>query len=129
MTLQVTPFYAAVLGLLFIRLSVGTLLLRRKLKIAIGDGGNPQMLRAMRVHANFAEYVPLSLLQIAMFEMRGGQFWFVHALGLCLVIGRLSHFYGVSQTTERLAFRVFGMAMTFTALGGAALGVLIPYIF
>jgi uncharacterized membrane protein YecN with MAPEG domain len=129
MTMQITPFYAAILGLLFIRLSVRTLLLRRQLKIAIGDGGNPQMLRAMRVHANFAEYVPLSLLLIAMFEMRGGQFWLVHALCLCLLIGRMSHFYGVSQLSEKLAFRVFGMTMTFTALGGAALGILVPYIF
>jgi uncharacterized membrane protein YecN with MAPEG domain len=36
--------------------------------IAIGDAGNPEMLRAMRVHSNFAEYVPLSLLLIYFVE-------------------------------------------------------------
>ncbi|MEN9842262.1 MAG: hypothetical protein RLZZ612_91 [Pseudomonadota bacterium] len=30
-------------------------------RVAVGDGGHPELLRAMRVHANFAEYVPLSL--------------------------------------------------------------------
>lgn len=48
--------YAAVLGLLFAALSVRTLLLRRRLRVALGDGGDERLLRAMRVHANFAEY-------------------------------------------------------------------------
>ncbi len=45
-----TPFYAALLGLLFFALSVRTLRLRRKLRIDMGDGGNEQLLRAVRVH-------------------------------------------------------------------------------
>ena len=57
----VTAIYAAVLGLTFLVLSFKTLLLRRRLRIAVGDGGNPKMLRAMRVYANFAEYAPLCL--------------------------------------------------------------------
>jgi uncharacterized membrane protein YecN with MAPEG domain len=58
----VTPVYAAILALIFIALSVRTLQLRRQLNIAVGDKNDLQMLRSMRVHANFAEYVPLSLL-------------------------------------------------------------------
>ena len=54
--------YAALLAVIFVALSVRTLLLRRRLGIAIGDGDDPRMLRAMRAHANFAEYVPFSLL-------------------------------------------------------------------
>ena len=56
--------YGAVLALLFVGLSVRTCLLRRKLRVAIGDAGNEVMLRVMRVHSNFAEYVPLNLLLI-----------------------------------------------------------------
>jgi uncharacterized membrane protein YecN with MAPEG domain len=47
--------YAALLALLFIALSVRTLRLRATLRIAIGDGGNERLLRASRVHGNFAE--------------------------------------------------------------------------
>lgn len=129
MSLQVTPLYAATLGLLFISLSVRTLLLRRRLKIAIGDGGDQRLLRAMRVHANFAEYVPLSLLLIFMFETGGGQTWLVHAFCSCLLIGRISHCYGVSQLSENFQYRVFGMTMTFTALGGSSLGIFGAYFF
>ena len=56
--------YAALLALLFVALSWRTIGLRRRYCVAVGDGGQPELLRAMRVHANFAEYVPLALLLI-----------------------------------------------------------------
>jgi uncharacterized membrane protein YecN with MAPEG domain len=52
--MDIRPFYAALLGMLFFVLSVRTLRLRRKLQIAIGDAGNQQLLCAMRIHSNFA---------------------------------------------------------------------------
>jgi len=62
--MHIVPLYAALLALIFVALSVRTLRMRRRLRIAVGDGGDTALLRAMRVHANFAEYVPLSLLLI-----------------------------------------------------------------
>ncbi len=114
--MKVLPFYAALLTLLFVALSIRTLRLRRSLKIGLGDAGNDRMLRAMRVHSNFAEYVPLCLLMLYLVEGQGAQALLVHALAICLLIGRLSHAYGVSQERENYAFRVAGMALTFTTL-------------
>jgi len=85
------------------------------------------MLRAMRVHSNFAEYVPLSLLLIFMLESAGSPGALIHALCFCLVIGRVSHAYGVSAVAENYRFRVFGMAMTFTALVGSASSLLVVF--
>jgi uncharacterized membrane protein YecN with MAPEG domain len=118
--MPITSFYAALLALLFVALSVRTLRLRRRLRIAIGDAGNPQMLRAMRVHSNFAEYVPLSLIALLLLEMQGAVAWLVHGLGLCLLCGRLAHAYGVSQPNETFRFRIAGMALTFATLVAAA---------
>ena len=126
--MNITPFYAAILGLLFLILSVRTLRLRRKLQIAIGDGSNVQMQRAMRVHANFAEYAPLTLVLIFMFELQGAHYLLVHALCICLLVGRVSHAYGVSKEVENYRYRVFGMAMTFTALVGSAACLFVLYI-
>lgn len=122
--MTVTPLYAAVLALMFVALSVRTLRLRRQLHIAVGDKGDEQMLRAMRVHANFAEYVPLSLLLVYMFEARSGTSVLIHALCICLIVGRFSHAYGVSRLDEDYRYRVFGMSMTFTALVVSAVGIL-----
>jgi uncharacterized protein len=115
--LTYTPLYAALLALLYVYLSVRTIRLRRKLQVALGAGEHPEMLRAMRVHANFAEYVPLALILVLMVEAQGTAAWLVHALGAALLMGRCLHAYGVSQVKETFAFRVSGMTLTFTVLG------------
>ncbi len=122
-----TGLYAALLGLLFVALSVRTLRLRRSLRIAVGDAGNAEMLRAMRVHANFAEYIPLALFLIYLSETQGANRILVHALCLALLIGRLSHSYGVSQSNENYRFRVAGMALTFTPIIVASAYLLVAY--
>jgi len=81
---MIVPIYAALLALLFVGLSVRTLRLRRALRIAVGDAGNPVMLRAMRVHANFAEYVPVTVLVLYFAESAGAAPLLVHALRACL---------------------------------------------
>ena len=125
--MHITPLYASVLAILFVALSVRTLRMRHRLKIAVGDAGNQALLRAIRVHSNFAEYVPLSLLLISFVEMSGASALMVHFLGLCLLVGRAVHAYGVSQLNENYAFRVAGMAMTFTTLMGASGCLILSY--
>ena len=126
--MHVVFLYAALLALLFVALSIRTLLMRRRLQIAIGDAGNQSMLRAMRVHSNFAEYVPLSLLLIFFVEASGANPLFVHALGASVVAGRISHAFGVSQLKEQYAFRVLGMALTLTPIIIAAVRLLLVYL-
>ena len=123
--MHVVFLYAALLALLFVALSIRTLLMRRKLQIAIGDAGNQSMLRAMRVHSNFAEYVPLSLLLLFFVEASGANPLFVHALGASILAGRISHAFGVSQIKEQYAFRVLGMALTLTPIVIAAVRLLL----
>ncbi len=122
-----TPIYAAGLAVVFIAVSVRTIRLRRSLQIALGDSDDERMIRAMRVHANFAEYVPLTLLLMLMLELAGGEPWHVHVIGTCLVVGRLSHAFGVSRSPEDYRFRVLGMVLTFAALASSALGLLTAY--
>jgi uncharacterized protein len=123
--MRITLLYAALLALVFVGLSVRTLRLRRRLRIAIGDADNPAMLRAMRVHANFAEYVPLSLLLLYFVEATGASALYMHALGACLLAGRIAHAYGVSQVDENYKFRVAGMTLTLGVLVAASLRLLV----
>jgi uncharacterized protein len=115
-SMHILPLYAALLGFLFFYLSVRTIGLRRRLKIGIGSNENDEMLRGMRVHSNFAEYVPISLILIFLVEVQGGHQWLIHALGVLLLVGRSLHAYGVSQMNENFVFRVTGMSLTFTTM-------------
>lgn len=110
----VTALYAAVLGIMFVALSVRTVRVRRRLRIGLGDAGNPQMLRAMRIHANFSEYVPLSLGLIYLAEVQGAPGWLAHALGISLVFARVAHAYGLYR--EKVLFRVIGLSANLTLL-------------
>ena len=117
MQLNITPYYAAILALLFIILSIRTIKTRREHKVAIGDGGEKSILRASRVHANFSEYVPFTILLIAMLEMQSYSDWMIHGLCVALVAARIAHAYGVSQANENFKFRIFGTATTINIIG------------
>ena len=125
--LYVTPFYAALIALLFVALSIRTLRLRHRFKVAIGPGEEPMLERAMRVHANFAEYVPIALLLVLFVELTTRNEILVHALGVLLIAGRSLHAYGVSQVRENFRYRVSGMALTFTVIITAAVTLLVVY--
>lgn len=114
--MNIVPIYAALLGIIFFILSIRVVRLRRSLKIALGDSSNPIMLRAMRVQSNFAEYVPLCLILLGFAELQGTLPIVMHILSIGLLLGRILHAYGVSQTKENFRFRVTGMALTFTCL-------------
>jgi len=125
---MITPFYAAIIALLFVGLSVRTLLLRRRAGIAIGPGEDQKLARAIRVHSNFSEYVPIALLLIFFLESYTNTEIWIHGLCVALIVGRLSHAYGVSQINENYRFRVFGMALTLGCIISTSTKLLISYV-
>src|SRR5690606_36450911 len=107
---MIWTIYAALLSLFFAFLTFRTIRLRQRYRVSLGHGKNLLLMRAIRVHGNFAEYVPLGLLLMAASEQLGAPSLLVHSLGSLLALGRLVHAYGVSQENEVLRFRVTGMA-------------------
>nr|WP_283108346.1 MAPEG family protein [Shewanella electrodiphila] len=108
----ITIFYASFLALFYIYLSLRIIGIRKEVRASIGDGGSNELNRAIRVHANFSEYVPLTLLLLYFLETHNANAIVVHFLAALLLIARVVHAYGVSQTEENLKFRVFGMFST-----------------
>ena len=121
--MTVTPIYAGILAILFFVLSLRVIKMRGA-GISLGDGGNPAMLRRIRGHGNFAEYVPFILLMMAMLELSHFSAYFLHGLGIVLVVGRLLHGYALSFTEKFFAGRFWGTVLTFTALNAAGLACL-----
>ncbi len=123
--MSVVASYMPLFGILLVVLSVRTLLLRRKLKIGIGDNDNVEMKRAMRVHANFIEYTPTAILLIFFLEQTGSYVVWIHTLCIVLLVGRIMHAYGVSQVEEDFRFRVTGMVLTFLVLLSASIRLML----
>jgi uncharacterized membrane protein YecN with MAPEG domain len=104
----VTALYAGILGLVSIGIAVAVGRVRTSTGISIGDGGNLEMIAAMRRHANFIEFVPLSLILIGLLEANGVASAAIHGLGGGLVVARLAHAFG---------YRADGTLGTFRAIG------------
>ena len=126
--MTITPACAAVFALIFVALSVRTLLLRRRAAVPVGHGDDPRLMRAARVHANFAEYVPIALLIIYFRELQDAGAAWIHLHCLALLLGRVLHAYGVSQVNENYRFRVAGMVLTLFAIISAAVRLLAGYL-
>lgn len=121
--LPVTSLYAGLLALLLVTLSVKTILMRRKTGTSVGDNGNADMLKAIRVQGNFTEYTPFALLLLALSELQGAPGWAVHVLGLMLLAGRLLHVWGFGSTPQIIPARQAGMVLTFLMIIIAGLGL------
>jgi uncharacterized membrane protein YecN with MAPEG domain len=114
--LFVTPLYAGLLALWFVILALRVVLHRRRAKVSLGDGGDTLLARAIRGHGNFAEYVPLALLMMAMLELVRTSIYVLHVLGILLLLGRLLHGYAFSFTAHFRFGRTAGAALTIAVI-------------
>jgi len=112
----ITGLYAGILGFVGLILASRVVQNRQRHRIALGDRGNEEMQRAMRVFGNFTEYVPMILLLIGFGEMLGAHKWLTHALGVSLVVARLLHAWGLSRTSGTSTGRLLGVTLTWLAL-------------
>jgi len=119
MSVAVTGLYAGILGIVFFVLSMRVINNRVRAKVNLLDGGDDALTRAMRVHGNFAEYVPFALLLMALAEIQGGSGLFIHVLGTVLVVCRLCHAYAITATTGQDPARFIGFTGTFGVIFAA----------
>ena len=119
--MPITALYAALLSVLFLYLSFRVIGRRRAQKVEIGDGADKELLRRMRVHANFAEYAPWVIILTGLAESMKAPGLLLHAIGLALLAGRVAHAYALSQTPHVMPMRVAGMMLTFAAMAGGAI--------
>lgn len=110
--MHITLIYGGLLGLLFLLLKR-----RAQFKVMIGEGEAPEMLSAIRAHGNFAEYVPLTLLLMALCELAGvGALW-LHLGGALLLVGRILHAIGIQIPKAPNKPRLFGTLFFWLSLG------------
>jgi uncharacterized membrane protein YecN with MAPEG domain len=119
--IAIVAFWAGLHGLLLLGLAGVVVRRRVSLRVPLGDMRKPAMLQAMRVMANFAEYVPLSLLLMTILALMAAPDWLLHGLGGALLVGRLAHAQGLLSAPGRTLGRSLGIALTWTVLLIAAL--------
>jgi len=122
---HITLVAAAVLGLLYVALSVRVVSHRVKTKVLLGDGQNQGLSIAIRTHANFSEYVPLALILIGGVEVLGFPSLAVKVLSGVLVFARFVHVHGVATKGTAGHGRPVGTIFTWLVMTVSAVLILI----
>jgi uncharacterized membrane protein YecN with MAPEG domain len=120
--------YAGLLGLVAIGVAFAAGRLRGRLNVSVGDGGHPALLCAMRRHANFAEWVPLTLILIALLELNGVPARGIHWLGSVLVASRVLHAVGLKPDTMKSLPRFAGAAGTVLVTMVSSIWLIMLYV-
>ena len=114
--LKYTALYASLLVVWLIFLTAYVIRLRLKYRVGLLHKDHPKLLKAIRIHGNATEYVPMGLILLACAEsLHIGVIW-LHITGSFLLAGRILHFWGLRKTGGVSIQRTAGMLLTFTAM-------------
>ena len=118
--LHATALWSGLSVLLLVVLSFRTSFTRKRLRVSFGDGGDPQMTAASRAFGNAAEYIPPCLAILVLMALLDFQSIWIHAVGSTMLLGRILHAWGLSQSKQPSLGRTSGMILTQLALIGGA---------
>lgn len=119
--MRITGIYAALATLLVLILAARVSLGRRKARVGIGHGGDDELARRIRAHANALENLPLALLLLLLLDLdRVAPAW-LHLFGVVLILGRILHAIGLSRSAGTSFGRFTGTALTWGVMLAMAL--------
>jgi hypothetical protein len=99
-------------------------LARRRYRVGLGTGTEEGMQQAVRVQANFAEYVPFAVVLLVFAEITGLPGPAVHGAGILLLASRVLHAVGLAQSPGRSFGRFYGTAGTWLVILALSLWLL-----
>lgn len=112
----VTAIYAAVLAILMIVLSFRISFARLRTGVSLNWGGDPALTERVRAFGNFAEWVPMALVLMALAEGAGASVGAIHLAGIALVAGRVLHPLQLRLDALFTPLRFLGMAGTYLSI-------------
>lgn len=115
--------FIAANALILTALAANVSLLRLKHKISTGDGGNKQLLKAIRTHANGIEQLPVfALLLLAMIFVQMSQHYLA-TVAILFTLSRVMHAVGMLYRVH--IFRRVGAGLTYFLQIFVAISILV----
>ncbi|MGV6853031.1 MAG: MAPEG family protein [bacterium] len=128
MNAPITALFAGLLGIGYLLLAGMVIRHRLTKKIGIGDGGDSAIRRAIRVHANASEYVPIALILLFLCEVNQSfSTAMLYVMGGILLVGRIMHAFGLSRSAGTSFGRFYGSVLTFTVIAVGAFGSIVSF--
>lgn len=128
MPLTITAIYGSFLALFLLVLAVPVIKLRRSLRVGLGDGGHKSLQQAIRAHGNAAEFIPIFVILLAIFELNHAPALTLHIYGAIFLAARLAHAWGLYRHSGVSAGRFLGVLGTNGCIIGLAIGNIIKVL-
>ena len=112
--LPITSITAAIAAVMLVVLGLLAGTRRTRSKILLGTSGDDILLRRVRAHGNFTEYVPTALILLALTEAMGSSGTLLWTMAGLLIVGRALHIISILGTV--LPARATGMVMTLVSI-------------
>ncbi len=126
---SITALYASLCALLLLGLSYRVVRFRQTLGVSLGSEDKPELEQAIRVQANFVEYVPTILMLMLLAELNHLTPWMLHIAGAGIFIARVMHAWGLAGKRGASPGRFYGTLLTWIILLCLALANLVLILF
>lgn len=124
---MITLLYAGLCSILVVFLAVRVAQWRFRHKIGLGDGGDRELLKRVRAHANAIENMPLALILLGGMELNGYSDGLIHGFGGVLLVSRAAHAWGLSHSSGTSRGRLMGSLFTWLLMLAMALFAIVGY--
>ncbi len=108
----ITGLYAGLFAILLLCLTLNVVRLRREHKIGLLDEGNIALRKAIRMHGNATETIPILLILMGVAESNAASPLLLHIIGSVGLFCRILHAFGISKSSGVSKGRLFGMLGT-----------------
>jgi uncharacterized membrane protein YecN with MAPEG domain len=124
----IAGFYVALGALVVVALAVRVMWLRNTRRVGLGAGGDAVLARAIRAHANAAEYLPIALLLLVLLALEQTRPGLLHMFGIVLIVARILHAIGLSSASGRSFGRMVGIGLTVSVILAMAILLIVRFV-
>lgn len=108
--MNISILFTIIFIIFYLILTIITIKARKSTKVAYGDDGNKELIKAVRAHGNFFEFTVFFIISSFLLEILEANQIYVLFINIVFLIGRISHAY--SMLKEKIIFRMIGMMAT-----------------
>ena len=108
--MNISILFTIIFIIFYLILTIITIKARKSTKVAYGDEGNKELIKAVRAHGNFFEFTVFFIISSFLLEILDANQIYVLFVNIVFLLGRISHAY--SMLKEKIIFRMIGMIFT-----------------
>jgi uncharacterized membrane protein YecN with MAPEG domain len=108
--MNISILFTIIFIIFYLILTIITIRARKSTKVAYGDDGNKELIKAVRAHGNFFEFTVFFIISSFLLEILDAGQIYILFVNIVFLLGRIFHAY--SMLKEKLLFRMIGMMAT-----------------